>query len=430
MNKLNVLLLGSGGREHALAWSVGKSPLLQELFIAPGNAGTRDFGKNIELDILDNDSVIDFCITQHIDVVIVGPEAPLVNGIHDAIEADERLTKTTVIGPKKAGAMLEGSKDYSKQFMLKHDIPTAAYKTFGPENVQEGLTFLETLSPPYVLKCDGLAAGKGVLIIDDIDEAKTELQEILVGGAFGSAGQKVVIEEFLDGTELSAFILTDGKDYLLLPTAKDYKRIGEGDTGLNTGGMGALSPAPAADEEFMAKVKEKIIDRSIHGLQKEGIDYVGFLFIGLMRVGDEPFVIEYNVRMGDPETEAVLPRIQSDLLAHFHAIGHGQLKDEKMDISTKHSCTVMMVSGGYPKSYEKGKVIKGLDQVSADSFAFHAGTAVREGQIVTNGGRVLTVTTVDESLTGALEKSYSNLEKISFDNSFYRKDIGYELAEQ
>ena len=340
---MNVLLLGSGGREHAIAWSIAKSPLLTELFIAPGNPGTAQHGKNLLIDTEDNSAIVTFCSERDINLLIVGPEAPLVNGVHDAILNDPRTKDITVIGPQKAGAMLEGSKDFSKQFMLRHGVPTAAYKTFEATTLNQGLAFLETLSPPYVLKCDGLAAGKGVLIEPTLEKAKSSLKNILEDGSFGAAGAKVVIEEFLDGTELSTFILTDGKDYLLLPTAKDYKCVGEGDTGLNTGGMGALSPAPVADEAFMRKVKEKVIARSLKGLQKEGIPYKGFLFIGLMRVGDEPKVIEYNVRMGDPETEAVLPLIESDLLAHFKALGEGKLSREEMIISSKCSTTVMMV---------------------------------------------------------------------------------------
>ena len=424
---MNVLLLGSGGREHAIAWSIAKSPLLTELFIAPGNPGTAQFGKNISLDVLDNEAIVTFCSECDIDLMIVGPEAPLVNGVHGAILNDSRTKDITVIGPQKLGAMLEGSKDFSKQFMLRHDVPTAAYQTFDAKTLAEGLSFLETLSSPYVLKCDGLAAGKGVLIEPTLEKAKASLKHILEDGSFGEAGAKVVIEEFLDGVELSVFILTDGADYLLLPTAKDYKRIGEGDTGLNTGGMGALSPAPVADEAFMQKVKEKVIVRSLTGLQQEGIPYKGFLFIGLMRVGDEPYVIEYNVRMGDPETEAVLPRIESDLLGHFIALGKGSLSQEKMVITENTSCTVMMVSGGYPESYSKGHPIKGLEQVGPESMVFHAGTREENGQIVSHGGRVLTVTSVAKDLSSALENSYKNIGKIRFSDCYYRKDIGYEL---
>ena len=429
MDKIKVLLLGSGGREHALAWKMSQSPLLDRLYTAPGNPGTATCGENISLDIMDNDAVIQYCGEHGIDLVVVGPEAPLVNGIHDALRADPRTHDVTVIGPKAQGAMLEGSKDFSKQFMLRNDVPTAAYQTFDAGTISEGEQFLESLSAPYVLKCDGLAAGKGVLILESLDEAKQKLREILADGSFGAAGAKVVIEEFLDGTELSTFILTDGKDYLLLPTAKDYKRIGEGDVGLNTGGMGALSPAPVADEAFMQKVKEKVINRSLTGLQKEDIHYHGFLFIGLMRVGDEPYVIEYNVRMGDPETEAVLPRIDSDLLAHFIAVGNGRLAQEDMLVSTQCATTVMMVSGGYPESYEKGKEIKGLADVGPDSMVFHAGTKEENGRILTSGGRVLTVTSMSESMGSALQSSYENLSRIYFDKQYYRKDIGYELSE-
>lgn len=428
MDKIKVLLLGSGGREHALAWKISQSPLLKHLSTAPGNPGTALCGDNVSLDFMDNDAVIQYCSQQDIDLVVVGPEAPLVNGIHDALRTDPRTSDVTVIGPKEQGAMLEGSKDFSKQFMLRNDIPTAAYQTFDSSNIAEGEQFLESLSAPFVLKCDGLAAGKGVLILDTLDEAKRKLREILNDGSFGDAGAKVVIEEFLRGIELSAFILTDGKDYLLLPTAKDYKRIGEGDTGLNTGGMGALSPAPVADEAFMQKVKEKVIDRSIKGLQQEGLHYHGFLFIGLMRVGDEPYVIEYNVRMGDPETEAVVPRIDSDLLAHFMAVGNGTLGKEDLSVSAQCATTVMMVSGGYPEGYEKGKEINGLADVGPESMVFHAGTKEVNGTIVTSGGRVLTVTSMAHNLSVALKSSYENIGKIHFDKCNYRKDIGYELT--
>jgi len=426
---MNVLLIGSGGREHALAWSMKKSPVLDNLFISPGNPGTAQCGENVALDIMDNEAVIHFCTTKAIDLVVVGPEAPLVNGLHDAIADDARSRDTIVIGPKEAGAMLEGSKDFSKQFMQRNGVPTAAHQTFDASTLAEGQDFLATLSPPFVLKCDGLAAGKGVLIIDELSTAQKELANILQDGSFGAAGAKVVVEEFLHGVELSAFILTDGKDYLLLPTAKDYKRIGEGDTGLNTGGMGALSPAPAADDAFMQKVKSQVIDRTLSGLQKENIAYHGFLFIGLMKVGDEPYVIEYNVRMGDPETEAVLPRIDSDLLGHFAAVGNGTLSEEEMKISNQCATTIMMVSGGYPQAYEKGAEIKGLGDVGADGMVFHAGTKEADGKIVTNGGRVLTITAMDASLGSALQKSYENISRVYFDKCYYRKDIGYELSE-
>lgn len=428
MNNTKVLLLGSGGREHAFAWKMAQSPLLQKLFIAPGNPGTAECGANVSLDIMDNEAIIQFCAQQAIDIVVVGPEAPLVNQVHDAICTDERTRDVIVIGPKEEGAMLEGSKDFSKQFMLRNEVPTASYKTFDKESITAGEDFLDNLTAPYVLKCDGLAAGKGVLVLDDLIIAKQKLREILGDGSFGAAGAKVVIEEFLQGTELSTFILTDGKDYLLLPTAKDYKRIGEGDVGLNTGGMGALSPAPVADEEFMKKVREKVIDRSLRGLEKENIHFHGFLFIGLMRVGDEPFVIEYNVRMGDPETEAVIPRITSDLLAHFIAVGKGRLATEKMKISSQCTSTVMMVSGGYPEGYEKGKEIQGLQEVGQDSTVFHAGTKKVEDKILTNGGRVLTVTSMADTLEAALKASYENIGRIHFDKCYYRKDIGYELS--
>jgi len=425
---MQVLLLGSGGREHAMAWKIAQSPLLTHLHIAPGNPGTASIGSNHALDILDNEAVIDFILKNDISLVFVGPEGPLVNGIHDAIKSDPRSIHVTVIGPRKNGAALEGSKDFSKQFMIRNDIPTAAYKTFEAKNLEAGYAYLETLNAPYVLKADGLAAGKGVLILDELSEAKEKLREIILDGPFGAAGSKVVIEEFLTGTELSVFILTDGIEYLLLPTAKDYKRIGNGDQGLNTGGMGALSPAPVADVVFMQKVKEKVIARSLKGLQKDGIPYEGFLFIGLMRVGDEPKVIEYNVRMGDPETEAVLPRIESDLLAHFIALGKGKLGQETMKISESMATTVMMVSGGYPEVYEKGKLISGLNEVDEHSMVFHAGTRSENGKVLTTSGRVLTVTSVAPSLEEAIAHSYRNVGKIKYEKAYYRSDIGYELS--
>jgi phosphoribosylamine--glycine ligase len=425
--RMNTLLIGSGGREHALAWKMAQSPLLENLYTSPGNPGTAAHGENVTLDLSEHEALAEFLIDNKIDLIVVGPEAPLVEGFHDRIKEDDNLAHITVIGPQRQGAMLEGSKDFSKAFMAKHEIPTARYKTFDSSSLHKGIEFLESLKAPYVLKCDGLAAGKGVLIEPDLDSAIASLRSILEDGAFGSAGAKVVIEEFLDGVELSVFILTDGKDYLLLPTAKDYKRIGEGDTGLNTGGMGALSPAPVADQAFMQKVKEKVIDRTLTGLQADEIPYQGFIFIGLMRVGDEPYVIEYNVRMGDPETEAVLPRIESDLLAHFVALGKGELKDEKMEVSQRSACTVMMVSGGYPEGYEKGKTITGLDEIDDRSVTFHAGTR-REGEtILTNGGRVLTITSLHDELEEALKTSYENISKVKFEKAYYRRDIGYEL---
>jgi len=424
---MNILLIGSGGREHALAWKMAESPLLENLYSSPGNPGTSLHGQNVSLDINSDEELVGFCIGNQIDMIVIGPEAPLVSGLHDRVKSDERIAHIAVIGPKSEGAQLEGSKDFSKQFMFKHNIPTAAYQTFDSSSVDDGVAFLKTLNPPYVLKCDGLAAGKGVLIETELQSAIDSLNSILNDGSFGEAGAKVVIEEFLDGTELSVFILTDGKGYLLLPTAKDYKRIGEGDTGLNTGGMGALSPAPVADKEFMEKVKTQVIEPSLVGLQKDNIEYKGFLFIGLMKVNGEPFVIEYNVRMGDPETEVVLPRVETDLLSHFLAIDKGTLSDEKIKINEKSSCTVMMVSGGYPESYEKGKVISGIDSVDDRSHVFIAGAKEEQGVLKTNGGRVLTVTTVSESFDLALQASYDNIERIDFENKNYRKDIGYEL---
>lgn len=426
---MNILLLGSGGREHALAWKMAQSELMDRLFIAPGNPGTETVGENVPLNLENNQEIIEFIASKDVSIVVVGPEAPLVNGVHNAIIADSRTEHVTVIGPKRDGAELEGSKDFSKKFMLAHEVPTASYKTFDFSNLEEGYTFLESLNPPFVLKADGLAAGKGVIIEEDLEKAKSSLKTMIEDNPFKMSDAKVVIEEFLDGVELSVFILTDGKDYLLLPTAKDYKRIGEGDTGLNTGGMGALSPAPIADESFMQKVEDKVIKRTLNGLQKDGISYHGFLFIGLMRVDDEPYVIEYNVRMGDPETEAVLPRIESDLVQHFAALGKGELGQESIKISEDSACTIMMVSGGYPEAYEKGKVISGTDQMSTDAILFHAGTKMENSQLLTNGGRVLTVTSLNERLEGALAQSFQELEKVSFEGAYYRKDIGYELKE-
>lgn len=428
LKKQTVLLLGSGGREHAIALSLSQSPLLDHLYVAPGNPGTAACGENVALDILDNEAIASFCVERGVSMLVVGPEAPLVNGVHDHLANEPSTSRITVIGPKSEGAQLEGSKDFSKQFMERHGVPTAGYRTFDANSLAAGQDYLGELSPPYVLKCDGLAAGKGVLIIDRLEEARTQLKNILEDGSFGEAGARVVVEEFLSGTELSAFILTDGKEYLLLPTAKDYKRIGEGDQGLNTGGMGALSPSPVADDAFMAKVKNKVIGRTLKGLESEGLHYHGFLFIGLMRVGDEPYVIEYNVRMGDPETEAVLPRIESDLLAHFAALGAGRLASEQMRITERMATTVMMVSGGYPEAYEKGKEIKGLNDIGREVTVYHAGTRMEGDRLLTNGGRVLTVTCVDDSLESALQKSYDNIARIYFDGRNYRKDIGYELS--
>lgn len=424
---MNVLLIGSGGREHALAWKLTQSKYLDQLFIAPGNPGTGAVGTNVELTTSSDEALEEFLLSRAVELVIVGPEAPLVKGIHDRIKALPRTAHIGVIGPMKAGAALEGSKDFSKDFMFRHEVPTAAHKTFDAFSLEEGKQFLETLNAPYVLKCDGLAAGKGVLIIDDLRSAQSSLEEILADGSFGEAGSKVVIEEFLDGTELSVFILTDGKDYLLLPTAKDYKRIGEGDTGLNTGGMGALSPAPVADQAFMQKVEERIVRPTLEGLESEGISYHGFLFIGLMRVGDDPYVIEYNVRMGDPETEVVLPRVESDLLGHLIALSEGRLGMESLVVSNRMAATVMMVSEGYPQGYEKGKRIEMSESKEEDSLIFHAGTKASDNGLETAGGRVMASTGLGQTLEQALDKAYKGVEGVTFEGKTYRKDIGYEI---
>jgi phosphoribosylamine--glycine ligase len=423
---MNVLILGSGGREHALAWKIARSTLLSRLFIAPGNAGTSEEGTNLPIDINNFDEVKEAVLKNKIELVVVGPEAPLVKGIADFFARDEQLSKISVIGPGVRGAMLEGSKDFAKEFMFKNKIPTARYKSFLPEELEEGKKFLQTLNPPYVLKADGLAAGKGVLILESIDEAKRELESML-SGKFGKASEKVVIEEYLDGIELSVFVLTDGNSYLTLPEAKDYKRIGEGDTGLNTGGMGAISPVPFADEEFMSKVDEKIIKPTIDGLKNEGISYKGFVFLGLMNVNGEPYVIEYNVRLGDPEAEVVLPRIKTDLLSLLKAAGKSSLKKEEISFDERTVTTVMLVSGGYPGNYEKGKLIEGEQDIE-DSVVFHAGTKLNEkAEVLSNGGRVIAVSSYGSTMEEALEKSYKNADKINFEGKYYRKDIGFDL---
>ena len=423
---MNVLLLGSGGREHALAWKLAQSPLLNNLLIAPGNVGTTACGENVNLSPTDFGAVKQLVLDREVNLVIVGPEAPLVEGIHDFFLADDALKGIPVIGPAKLGATLEGSKEFSKEFMARHQVPTAAYQSFTKEQLDAGLDYLDTIEGPYVLKADGLAAGKGVVILEDREAAKTELRAMLAEAKFGAASEKVVIEAFLDGIELSVFVLTDGKDYLILPEAKDYKRIGEGDTGLNTGGMGAISPVPFADSAFLSKVEERIVKPTIDGLRKDNIDYKGFLFIGLMKVGDDPFVVEYNVRMGDPETEVVMPRVKSDLLEAFVALSEGRLGDYQLEVDPRAAVTVMMVSGGYPGSYEKGKVISGLENVD-QSVLFHAGTKAHEGQVVTNGGRVIAVTSYGEDFRSALEQSYASLGHMSFDKHYYRTDIGFDL---
>ena len=422
---MKVLLLGSGGREHALAWKLKQSPKLKELIIAPGNAGTAELGKNVDLNPNDFDAVKKVAIDNQIDMLIVGPEEPLVRGVKDFFLNDPELASIPVIGPGKRGAQLEGSKEFAKEFMANYGIPTAKYKTVTPENLEKGLAFLDEMKAPYVLKADGLAAGKGVLIIDDIDEAKAELKTMLEG-KFGDASKKVVIEEFLSGIELSVFVLTDGSGYVVLPEAKDYKRIGEGDTGLNTGGMGAVSPVPFADEKFMNKVHKKIIFPTIQGLQSEEIPYKGFIFIGLIKVGEEPYVIEYNVRMGDPETEVVMPRVKNDLLELFEATAAKRLKEHTIEIDEQAVTTVMMVAGGYPEAYEKGKEMTGFDQVK-DGMAFHAGTKIQDGKVVTNGGRVIALSSFGKDFSEALEKSYKNAEVINFEGKYFRKDIGFDL---
>lgn len=423
---MTILLLGSGGREHALAWKMLQSSHCTQLFVAPGNAGTAAIATNVDINPNDFQAVKQFCLAHQVDMVVVGPEDPLVNGIYDFFKNDVELAAIPVIGPSKEGAQLEGSKEYAKQFLVRHHIPTARYESFTPETVEQGCAFLETLTAPYVLKADGLAAGKGVLILTDLEEAKTELRNMLVHAKFGSASAKVVIEEFLSGIELSCFVLTDGKSYKILPTAKDYKRIGEGDTGLNTGGMGAVSPVPFADAAFMEKVETRIVKPTIAGLLQENIEYKGFVFIGLIKVGDDPFVIEYNVRMGDPETEVVMPRLQSDLVAIFKAVAEQQLDTITLEIDPRSATTIMVVSGGYPEGYEKGKTISGLEAVK-DSIVFHAGTKLQESQVVSHGGRVLAVTSYGETYQEAIKKSYQNIAKLHFDKMYYRTDIGFDL---
>lgn len=426
---MNVLVLGSGGREHALSWKIAQSSLCEKIFIAPGNAGTAKVGVNVNISVLDFEAIKKLVIENHITMVVVGPEDPLVHGIFDFFSADPELEEVCVIGPSKDGAQLEGSKEFSKKFMMKYDIPTAAYKSFTKENITDAYAFLETLNPPYVLKADGLAAGKGVLIIDDLRQAKEELKAMLEDEKFGTASSKVVIEEFLEGIELSVFVLTDGKNYKILPSAKDYKRIGEGDTGLNTGGMGAVSPVPFADKFFIQRVEDQIVKPTIKGLQEENITYQGFIFIGLMNVNGDPKVIEYNVRMGDPETEVVIPRIQSDLLNLFKGIADGMFTEKDFYVREDVATTVMLVSGGYPESYEKGYEMHGLEEVE-NSILFHAGTKSIDDKIVTNGGRVIAVTSFGRDMESALSKSFENAERIAFDDKYYRKDIGADLLKE
>ena len=423
---MTILLLGSGGREHAFAWKMLQSSLCTKLFVAPGNAGTAMIATNVNLSPTDFDSIKTFVLQEKVEMVVVGPEDPLVKGIFDFFQNDVDLKHIPVIGPSKKGAQLEGSKEFAKEFLVKHQIPTAAYDSFTKETVEKGCQFLETLQPPYVLKADGLAAGKGVLIIQDLAEAKTELRNMLVNEKFGEASSKVVIEEFLDGIELSCFVLTDGKNYKILPTAKDYKRIGEGDTGLNTGGMGAVSPVPFADAVLLEKIETRIVKPTIDGLQKDGITYKGFVFIGLINVNGEPIVIEYNVRMGDPETEVVIPRLKSDLVELFLAVANEKLDEVSLEIDSRSATTIMVVSGGYPEDFEKGKVISGIENVE-DSIVFHAGTKIENGLVVSNGGRVLAVTSYGNDFQEAIKKSYQNIEKLHFDTMYFRKDIGFDL---
>ncbi|WP_281309481.1 phosphoribosylamine--glycine ligase [Flavobacterium flavigenum] len=423
---MTILLLGSGGREHAFAWKMTQSPLCEKLFVVPGNAGTAAIAENVAISATDFEAVKALVLKENISLVVVGPEDPLVKGIYDYFKNDESLKHIPVIGPSKLGAQLEGSKEFAKEFLMKHNIPTAAYDSFTAETVEEGCKFLETLQPPYVLKADGLAAGKGVLIIQDLEEAKTELRNMLVHAKFGTASSKVVIEEFLDGIELSCFVLTDGKSYKILPTAKDYKRIGEGDTGLNTGGMGAVSPVPYVDAVLMEKIETRIVKPTIEGFQKDGIEYKGFVFIGLINVKGEPIVIEYNVRMGDPETEVVVPRLKSDLVELFLSVADQKLGDFNLEVDPRSATTVMVVSGGYPEDFEKGKVISGLENIT-DSIVFHAGTKLDNENVVTNGGRVIAITSYGNNFQEAIKKSYQNIDKLSFDKMYFRKDIGFDL---
>jgi len=423
---MNILIIGAGGREHTFAWKIAQSPKCNQLFVAPGNAGTAAIATNLPLAVNDFDGIKTAVLAQAIDLVIVGPEDPLVNGIHDFFLADQQLKNIPVIGPQQSAAALEGSKEFAKAFMKRHNIPTAKYASFTPDTLEEGIAYLAQMNPPYVLKADGLAAGKGVLIIEDLAEAQHQLKAMLVDQKFGAASSKVVIEEFLRGIELSCFVLTDGKNHKTFPMAKDYKRIGEGDTGLNTGGMGAVSPVPFANEAFLKKIDEEIVLPTVNGLHKDGLPYCGFIFIGLIKVGDRPMVIEYNVRMGDPETEVVLPRIKNDWVELMQATATGRLNEIDLVVDPRSAATVMLVSGGYPEAYEKGKEMKGL-KTENESILFHAGTRLKDGKVTTSGGRVMAVTSFGEDFGDALKTSYATIANITFEGMNYRKDLGFDL---